>query len=357
MHAFPIVVGLLSIVGSLTAQTATSTLPLGYVNTEGNGLFGHPWYWTNARTLTLLGWKSIPSGLRTVRGLRVRPDAGVSSMAAKSLTVEVAMSNRGVVATVPPFSTVWSKHYGTDRKIVMRRRTIRLPAATKPATAPHAWTAAMALPFDAPWLRSGTTLDALCIDCKTWSPTTQSSLWYADAYAPGKYGSSLAYGQGCPTSATYFGGHQYQGSVNGFYTFGYSRGLGDICLAWIGSGKTSLPFGSYRSSPCTLYTLPLIIHGSVITTTSTTGYASRWTWIKPVPASLVGARFQSQMVAFTRIFEMKTTHAIDVEVGPGTSGSFRQGTVYNLASGTTAFDPDKSPARYLSNQVTIFGVY
>lgn len=240
----------------------------------------------------------------------------------------------------------------------MRRRSITLPAATKPATPPQSWAKALHLPFNTTWMRTGGATDPVCVDCKTWTPRTTSALWYADAAAFNRFGSTAIVGTSCPSHATYFAGGQYAGSTNGLYTFGYSQGSGDLCLSWIGLDQLALPlFGSYRNAPCYLYTTPLVLHPTRIRTSSSTGYASRWTWLNPVKSAHVGETFMTQMAAVDRLGAFKLTHGRRVRIGRGINGKERQGTVYNMAIGTQTFDPDRDPAKYLSNQVLIYGVY
>ncbi len=343
--------------GLASSQTVTvrETLPAGFKTTEGNSSHHPGWRYTNARSLSLINPKNVAPTIKLIRGLRVRPNGSpYSGTVARTVSIEVAMSDKGVV-TVEPYYSTWSKHYGTNRTIVMAKKTINYPAVAKTTTPPHSWTKSINLPFDKPWVRTGAATDGICIDCKFYTKTTEGKNWYADAAYVSKFGTSSIIGAGCPTTShTSYVGGGYLGSSTGFYSYGYTRAAGDFALAFLGTKQIRIPIPPFTG--CYLWTIPVLFHPKVMKTSGASGYTGRFYWGKVRP-SWVGARVISQIVAFSATAKVKALTAVRFEIGGGSTAKYTQASVYGYALGSRTFNPDTSQARFFAPTVAIFGVY
>ncbi len=357
MKKLSLLTAIIILAGSATSQTVTvyETLPAGYKAKEANSSHHPGWRYTNARSLTLINPRSVASRIKVVKGLRVRPNGtSYSPMVARTVSIEVAMSDKGVV-TVEPYYKSWSKHYGTNRTIVMVKKTINYPAVAKMASPPHPWNKSIDLPFDKPWIRTGAATDGICIDCKFFTTTTESKYWYADADYISKFGFGYTIGTGCPTTIHYgYAGGGYLGSSTGFYSYGYTRAAGDFALAFLGMKQVKIPIPGFPG--CHLWTIPALFHPQVMKTSGTSGYTGRFYW-GAVQPSWVGAKVISQIVAFTTTAKVKALRANGYQIGGGRNAKQDQATLYGYAFGTRPFNPDTSGAVYYSPAVAIFGVY
>ncbi len=343
--------------GTAASQTVTvnETLPAGFKAKEANSSHHPGWRYTNARSLTLINPKNVASTIKVVKGLRVRPNGtSYSPMVARTVSIEVAMSDKGVV-TKEPYYSDWSKHYGTNRTVVMAKKTINYPAVAKTTTPPHPWTKSINLPFDKPWVRTGAATDGVCIDCKFYTKATESKYWYADAAYISKYGTGTVIGTGCPTTMHYsYASGGYLGSSTGFYSYGYTRAAGDFAVAFLGTKQVKIPIPGFTG--CYFWTLPVLIHPQVKKTIGSTGYTNRFVW-GTVQASWVGAKVISQIIAFTTTAKVKALRAYGYQIGGGPNSKYDQATVYGYALGSRTFNPDTSTALYYSPSVAVFGVY
>ncbi len=335
------------------AQTVTvqDTLPQGFKSTEGAAYHWAGWRYAPARAMTLIPAKRINHTIKVYKGLRVRPNGtSTTAMSSKTLQLEVAMSDKGVVTTYPYYST-WSKHYGTNRTVVMVKKSISFPAATKPATPPHPWTKSVNLPFDKPWIHTGATTDGICVDVKFYSTTYNSTYWYADAdYRNPKYGTGSIVGSGCPSTTMYsYVTGYYLGSTTGLYSYGYTRAMNDFALCFLGARQVAI---TIPGTQCKLYTIPMIWHPSVYKTTTSYGYA-KFIWGQ-VQSSWVGVKAISQIVAVNTSFTIKALRAYAFQVGGGASAKYDQANLYGYGS---TFNPDTSAAMYYSTYATIYGIY
>ncbi len=338
----------LCLLSPLPAQTAgvLGTLPKGFAKTEANSSFYAGWRYAPARTLTLIPARNVPSNLKTVKGLRVRPNFDAHS--AKTVTVEVAMADRGVL-TKEPYYIFWSRFLGTNRTVVTKRRSIRFPAVPYLSKAPVPWSRSIVLPFDKPWTRSSSSPTNLAIDVKFFTTKYESTYWYADAVFLSKYGAGSPFGKGCPTSAhaTYARGG-YVGS-KGFSTYGYTQAPGDLAIALLGAVRKTLPL----PGGCNLYLIPLLVHPRIAKTTGKDGATGDFLWGK-VPASLADKEILTQILALSPSSGLEALSGYSFRIG---RGYWDQATLFNYSRPYKLVDPDKTYAVYYTDVAVIYGFY
>lgn len=343
------------LVSTLPAQTAgvLGTIPKGFVNREGSSSHYAGWRYAPARTLAVIYPTLVPSTLKTARGLRIRPNFDMHR--AKSLTIEVALADRGVQTNSSWASPLWSYYLKwSNRTVVMKRRTIQFPAVPAVATPPVPWKYAVTLPFDKPWTRTGTASDPLAIDCKFFSKTQNSIYWYADAeYLPSK-GTGVPYGRGCPTgNEVSFMRSDKVYPVSNVYSYGYTRGRGDLATACVGIKKAAIPIPGAQG--CYLFTRPVYWHSQVVRTTTNDGYTGLFAW-GPVPVNrLFYTEIVSQIVALSPQGRIKALRATSFRLG---AFGWDMVMLFDYAVGSHTFDPDRSPmASYYTDVIPIYGFY
>jgi len=358
MKSLSLLTAAMVLAGGAASQTVTvyETLPDGFKNAEGSFYNYTGWRYTSARSLTLIPGRNVASTIKVIRGLRVRPDGGRPTvMVARTVSVEIAMSDKGILTVGPPYYWNWQKYYGTNRTVVMAKKTIRYPAVATTTTPPHPWSKSINFPFDKSWIRTGATTDGICIDCKFYTTTAEVKSWEADATAYGSMGEGVIIGTGCPTRLhiSYADGG-FLGSQAGFFSYGYSRAAGDFAVAFLGTKQVKIPIPGFTG--CYLWTIPALIHPQVKKTVSSSGYTGRYFWGK-VKRSWVGAKVFSQIIAFTPTAKTKALSAYRSQIGGGSNLLFDQITLFGSSYFRKNFDPDKSPPNVGHPSVTIFGVY
>ena len=355
MNRLLIAVTAVSLATPLSAQTPTRTVPKGYLKAEGASSHHPCWYYTNGRAMYVYQPDATGfSGPTVIRGLRRRGNGTSSSGVAWSGDFEILISSQSVGKSAD--ITAWSANHGKDVTVFMKRKKMSVPGWTGTAS-PRAWD--LDFKGDRPFVTKG---KEIAIDVKAWTPSTQRHNNYADAARVSPYGTSTIVGAGCPTNFYAYSTGMYVG-VNrpgAWYSYAYSRSAKDLHFAFAGIQKLSVAVGSFGSAPCTLYVAPLIVQLPKVTNEAT-GYAY-FTWateaIMANPA-LAGLRLRIQHGAIDAATKgLKLSRAVDVEVGPGLGGGSGFYTVYNYASGSTSFDPDKDKPRFsISGTAVIFGLY
>lgn len=333
------------------AQTigVLGTLPRGYANDEGPGGTDLGWVKLPARLATFFPPYLVPQTFKTVKGLRVRPDwLPIYTFHSRSLTIEAALSDRGVPYH-PPFVRQWAGNLGTNRTVVMRKRSVSLPAGPRPPGKwPLPWSKSVDLPFDRPWTRSGSAADAVCVDLKFYSSTTPVKPWFADADSLLNTGSFRWVTGGCPNlfaftvfDPTYVGAPTPAESVGIMAT---ASGEYAICYVGLEVKRVRIP-----GSSCTIDTQAVVWHPQVQRFRSNLVH---FVW-GPITKAWAGARFINQILAISKSWSFQVLGAADVRIGPGL-GSRDQVTLYGYGSN---YDPDRSPPMNWTRTVTIFGFY
>lgn len=341
------------------AQNPTATIPGGYLATEGSSQHHPGWYYTNGRSVYVINsGSSGMKGTTLIRGLRTRGNGTATTGVAWSGDFEVRISSRGVSTT--PDRTSFGANHGTDLKVFMKRKRMNVAGWTARAT-PRAW----GLDFrgDAPFI---TTADTIAIDVAAWTTATATHNNYQDAQTystSGDRGTVSYTGTGCPTNFFSYSTGHYWGNVRvgGWYTYGYSRKPGDVHFAVVGARKLPTPvqIGTFGTAPCNLYVIPLFVSPAKVTTT-TDGY-SYFTMLDYAALqnkSFIGTQLALQHAAIDATTKtIKTSRMAEVRVGAGLQQGIGGFSVYNYASGSTTFDPDKDAPRFNANTVVVFGRY
>ncbi len=336
---------------SLPAQTVRGTIPRDYLDQEGGAGLHAGWRYTPARSLNLYPGRALPAALKTIRGLVVRPDGrAFQAMKGKTAVMEAALSNKGVISR-NLYLTDWARHLGKDRKVVMKRRSVSFPAAgvVKP---PQPWSRGIRLPFDAPWIRSGSSTEALCIDLKIWTTTWLNSYWIADATYFDHFGSIEDRGTSCREGFRLLATGAHVGSVPGFSTYGYSGAGGDLVLSFLGTRPLALPL---PGTGCYLYGDIALLHPAVRRSVGSRGSFPRFVWGGILPAQ-AGATVYVQAAAIPSKGPLLLSHGLRVTFGPGAGGFPDQGTIYGTGK-SPLFDPDRSKATGWTYAACIFGWY
>lgn len=326
---------------TVSAQTSSpaKTIPTGYLKTSGNYYQWGAFRYSQGRHQSLYS----PTAAGTTTGpivltnLWLRPDENTKNLKAFVREWEVVVSSKGAKWKAPA-KTSFAGNHGTDKVVFMKRKKFNLPAVGASAGNPAPWAAS--LKGDKPFVvLKG---EGMVIDVKSYSKTYDYLGWYADAVndASTDYGRYTSLNSGCPTTFYHYSGYYYVGATSPWYTYGYTRGSGDVAFTWLGAKKTNIKI----TSACTLFTLPLVVHPKVVKTTSTSGstYSNRWQWGK-IPASMGGKTLISQMAAVTPKGQLKLSRGIEVTFGKGKVTPKGMKVIYGYGSG---YNPDSAAPKY-----------
>ncbi len=331
----------------LAAQS--TTIPTGFDKKEGRRGVHALFRYTPARQQSFYlpkatGW----TGAKVIKSLWMRADGTWSKGPAFKCSIMVELSSKGIITSPLDSDSDWNKNNGTNKVVFMKKKAYSIPAFTKPTTPPHPWM--VELKGDAPFVNVD---KQLCVDTRVYTASTQSNAWwYVDgdySYASsGTRGFYRTYGTPCNPSIFYNYATGYNVDST-FRTYGYTRNVGDIVLAWLGTKKLALSIGG----GCSLYTNVALLHPTPVKTTSTSGYAN-FTWGK-VPASAKGVKVYNQMAAITKTLTLRWSRGTEITIGDYKT-VYDEFGVYAYAIGTRTFNPDKDSALYWSSSVIIHDV-
>lgn len=346
-----LIAGISLLASGIGAQTTapTATIPTGFLKTEGSTQHHPAWYYQNGRAQYVYSPEAAgtQSAAYAIKDLWVRGNGTSSSGVANSKDMEISISSKGVPYAKVDTAT-WNNH-GTDLKVFFKKKSVSFPAWTGTSTSPRPFS--VHFKGDVPVLALKG--EGLNIDVKAYATSTQTTNWYPDANSKGTSGSYTSIGTGCPTNFYHYSSYHYVGASSDWYTYGYTRATGDLAVQWLGTKQVNASLGSFGGAACTLYVLPEFLHAVPVKTTATTGYA-KFIWGK-IPTFLANKSLFSQMAAFDATLQLKASRGIRVDFGAGTGSQVPVRTVYNYASGTYTFDPDKDAPRYNATTGVIFG--
>ncbi|GEM_PF-1516910 len=338
---------------SAQGNKVVATLPKGFVKVEGAGYHWAGWEKGPARVLSLIPASRVPHQVKVYRGLIVRPDYQARAKAA-SLTIEAALSDKGVVTTprfsIPPVP--WSYYYGKNRTVVMRKRTIALPSLKAPGGAPIPWSKGVVLPFDKVWYRTTSTTEAICVDLKLYTKRLDNG-WYcdADAYRHDR-GYGVTRGEYCA-----YGASKYVTSVYGYY-LGSSKPL-VVAAAKFPPGFLGFCYVSTLRKPspitrnCSLFAIPKWWHWNVSGGSRTNAFS--FGFVQP---SWVGMRFYTQIVGLDRNRNIIVTTGTEVMIGGGTKNLLQpQYNIYSYGNPDLNRGGNRFGRGIFANDTTIFGIY
>ncbi len=330
---------------SLMAQAST-TIPTGFDKAEGTYSRHIPLRYTPARIQNGYGSKSTGWTVKVIKELWARADKNAYLTTGFSIDMQVILSSKGADPTTS--SMVFKKNHGSDVKVFMKKKTYKFVPFTKGTTFPNKWS--IQLKGDAAFVA---TTGNLVVDWATYTDSKntskQNSNLYLDAARfsgtpSGTRGKNTTYGKPC--NPTNFYNYSWNYNVGEeFYHYGYTRSSGDVVMSWLGSKKigTAIP----GLTGCSLYAPFTMIHPSVVTTTSTTGYA-KFVWGK-VPSVMKGKKVWAQCAAVdSKLKQIRFSRGNEI-----TFGDYKMNYAktishkYSYGFGTTQiFNPDKDDARY-----------
>ncbi len=349
---------------SASAQS-TMTVPRGFALTEGKASFWAIFERAPARAQFLFHGSALPWGSKqqSIKGLRLRPDgASASPFAAHAWDIEIVVSSVGARATPYPNLESYKTNWGTDHKIVLKRRKISFPAVTS-FTSPSKFL--MTLAFDAPFLAKGKNL---CIDMKSFEVKNLTSRWRADAavaaWTGTPFGNFSTFGKGCPSNFTCFSSLVYPGSGS-LKMYAYSR-IATVApaLNWVGFSKSNWgPFPLPQTIPgtsCSFYT-DMAINVARVTDGTKLGRIDALPVPIPPDPKLAGLQLYFQFAVLDPKFNsvgLRMSAGGSVKIGNGYSVfNVPFLSLYDYGSGTLPFNPNGDIPYFHLPYVPIFEVY
>ncbi len=349
---------IITLTAAVSAQTSVpkATVPVGYVTKIGGSANDATAFrYANARTQNIYSPASAGrlTSTKLITDLWVRPNEWVfflKPLQSHSYDIEIVTSSKGSKWKTPTTKS-FSANHGTDKKVFFKRAKINFPAI-KGGNSRTVRPWSIHFKGNAPMVAAKG--EGLVIDVKAYNKTTADRYWNVDAImmAGVDKGGYKSLGSGCPTKFLNWSREHYVGAPKPWLVYTSTQNSGDLAVNFLGAVKIALKV----TPSCTLYTIPIIVHPSPVTSGGSLGYAG-FTWGK-IPVAMGGQKLVSQMGAITPKGALKLSGGIEVTFGKGkqVSPNF---LVTGHAWKTKAFDPDKSaPIPYFSGSdkaVMLFG--